>query len=222
MASQADMAQVIAELRRRNMTPQPAQNYGAPTMGGTQGPRGSAPIGMQDYGQNGQPQQSAGSGVLDGLKAYNNASNGGLNRALFGQNMGAAGQGMMNAANQGAAQVGSQFAPGLAGQAGGVSFPGAPAAGGAGGAAGGGMMGGAGGVMGLAALSHLFDREMNENKGSMINADKLNKMGSIKGIGLRGGDLMNGFNPATWMSDPKKAAKGLGNAFTFGLMDKLF
>jgi hypothetical protein len=84
---------------------------------------------------------------------------------------------------------------------------------------------GAGGMLaGLAALGYLGDKEMNENKGSIINADKLNDAGSIgnSGIGLRAGDLVNGFNPATWLSDPKKAGKGLINAFTFGLGDKFF
>lgn len=106
-----------------------------------------------------------------------------------------------------------------------VSFPGAAAGGGGGGAAGGAGFGGfgAGGMLaGLAALSHLTDKEMNESESSIINADKLNDMGSVNGIGLRAGDLANGFNPATWLSDPKKAAKGLGNALTLGLMGKIF
>lgn len=111
-------------------------------------------------------------------------------------------------------------------QQGAVNFPGAAPVGGGGGAAGAGGAGmfGTGGMLaGLAALSHLTDKEMNESRGSIINADKLNNMGTIgdSGIGLRGGDLVNGFNPATWLSDPKKAAKGLGNAFTFGLLDKI-
>lgn len=87
---------------------------------------------------------------------------------------------------------------------------------------GGGAGGGAGGLGALAAASHLVDQNMNENPNSAFNADRINNMGSVNGIGLRGGDLINGFNPATWASDPKKAAKGLGNAFTFGLMDKIF
>jgi hypothetical protein len=95
--------------------------------------------------------------------------------------------------------------------------------GGGGAGAGGGMMSNAGGLGALAALSYLGDKEMNESKGSFINADKLNKVGTVgkSGIGLRFGDFANGFNPATWLSDPKKAAKGLGNAFTFGLLDKV-
>lgn len=110
-----------------------------------------------------------------------------------------------------------------------VSFPGAAAAGGgagAGGAAGGAAMGGLGALgagAGAVLGGLLADSEMNENPNSVINADRINNMGTIgnSGIGLRGGDLVNGFNPATWLSDPKKAAKGLGNAFTFGLLDKI-
>ena len=93
---------------------------------------------------------------------------------------------------------------------------------GAGGAAGGGGAAAAGGLGALAAGAFLVDKEMNESKGSMINADKINKMGSVNGIGLRFGDLANGFNPGTWVSDPKKAAKGLGNFFTLGFLDKIF
>jgi len=110
-------------------------------------------------------------------------------------------------------------------QQGAVNFPGAAsAAGGGGGSAAGGMsgaLGSAGGIAGLAALAFLGDKEMNESKNSPISTDKLNSL-SYKGIGLRGGDLVNGFNPATWLSDPKKAAKGLANAFTFGIADKIF
>jgi hypothetical protein len=84
--------------------------------------------------------------------------------------------------------------------------------------------GGLGGIAGLAALGYLGDKEMNENKGSIINADKLNNAGTLggSGIGIRFGDFANGFNPATWLSDPKKAGKGLVNGFTFGLADKVF
>lgn len=105
-----------------------------------------------------------------------------------------------------------------------VSFPGATTAAPAASGAGAGALGAGGMLAGLAGLSWLGDKEMNENKGSMINADKLNNMGTIggSGIGFRGGDLVNGFNPATWLSDPKKAGKGLVNAFTFGLADKVF
>jgi len=106
-----------------------------------------------------------------------------------------------------------------------VNFPGAAsAAGGSGGSAAGGMsgaLGSAGGIAGLAALAYLGDKEMNESENSIISTDNLNSL-SYKGIGLRGGDLVNGFNPATWLSDPKKAAKGLANAFTFGIADKIF
>lgn len=107
-----------------------------------------------------------------------------------------------------------------AGAQSGASLGGGGAAAGSG--AGSGLAGTAGGLAGLAALSYLGDKEMNENKGSMINADKLNSMGSVNGIGLRFGDLANGFNPATWLSDPSKAAKGLGNFFTLGFLDKIF
>jgi len=156
---------------------------------------------------------------------------------------GAAGQAAMPAMMQGGGS--SLGAMGL--QQGSVSFPGAAAASGGGGAGAGGggfmsglssMFGGGGGAAGgagggaassagglgaLAALAYLGDKEMNESKGSIINADKLNNMGTVggSGIGLRFGDFANGFNPATWLSDPKKAAKGLGNAFTFGLLDKV-
>lgn len=115
----------------------------------------------------------------------------------------------------------------MSGIKGGISnlFGGGPsgAGGGSAGAGGGGMMSNAGGLGALALASWLGDKEMNENKGSIINADKLNRAGTLgkSGIGLRFGDFANGFNPATWMSDPKKAAKGLGNAFTFGLLDKV-
>lgn len=89
-------------------------------------------------------------------------------------------------------------------------------------AAGSGLMGGIGGLGALAGLSYLGDKEMNESKGSAINADKINDIGTIgkSGIGLRGGDLVNGFNPATWVSDPGKAAKGLVNVFTLGFLNK--
>jgi hypothetical protein len=125
-----------------------------------------------------------------------------------------------------------------------VSFPGAEAAsagagsggggfmsglsnlfgGGGGASAGGGAASSGGGLAALAALSYLGDKEMNESKGSIINADKLNNAGTIgdSGIGIRFGDFANGFNPATWLSDPKKAGKALVNAFTFGIGDKLF
>jgi len=95
--------------------------------------------------------------------------------------------------------------------------------GGSAGGAGSGALGAGGGLAGLAALSFLGDKEMNENPNSMINADKLNDMGTIgsSGIGLRAGDFANAFNPATWVSDPKKGAKAMGNAFTFGLLDKI-
>ena len=89
-------------------------------------------------------------------------------------------------------------------------------------AAGGSMAGPAGALAGLALASYGVDKEMNENSGSMINADKLNSLGSYNGLGLRAGDLANGLNPATWASDPKKAGKGLANALTLGALDKFF
>lgn len=105
--------------------------------------------------------------------------------------------------------------PGAASAGGGAASGGAGAAGGSGAAAG-------GGLAALAALSYLGDKEMNESKGSFINADKLNNAGTIgkSGIGFRMGDLANGFNPGTWLSDPSKAGKGLVNVFTLGFLDK--
>lgn len=92
----------------------------------------------------------------------------------------------------------------------------------AGSGSGSGLMGSIGGLGALAGLSYLGDKEMNESKSSVINTDKLNNAGTIgkSGIGLRGGDLVNGFNPATWVSDPGKAGKGLVNVFTLGLLNK--
>jgi len=109
------------------------------------------------------------------------------------------------------------------GAAGGATLGGSSAAAG-GSTAGAGLMGSAGMLGGLAALGYLGDKEMNENKGSIINADKLNDAGSIgnSGIGFRMGDFANGFNPATWLSDPKKGANGLLNGFTLGFWDKIF
>lgn len=133
-------------------------------------------------------------GSTGGFGALGSTTQGGLG-AMLGGGGNAAGGGTLGASG---------------GAAGGSGFGGA--------AAGGGML------AGLSALSYLGDKEMNENKGSIINADKLNNAGTIgkSGIGIRFGDFANGFNPATWLSDPKKAAKGLGNAFTLGFLDKLF
>jgi hypothetical protein len=81
----------------------------------------------------------------------------------------------------------------------------------------------AGGLGALAAGSYLLDKEMNTSKGSSINADKINNAGTIggSGIGLRFGDLVNGFNPGTWLRNPKEGAKGLVNFFTLGFLNKL-
>lgn len=121
--------------------------------------------------------------------------------------------------------LGSTTSGGLGGLLGGSGASGGSSLGAGAGGGGAGAGAGAGAGLGaLAALSYLGDKEMNENKGSWINTDKLNNAGTIggSGIGLRFGDFGNGFNPATWLSDPKKAGKGLVNAFTFGLADKVF
>lgn len=147
----------------------------------------------------------------------------------LGSMLGSYGGGSAAGSTGGFGALGSTTQGGLGAMlGGGGNAAGGSALGASGGAAGGSGFGGAaagGGMLaGLAALSYLGDKEMNENKGSMINADKLNNAGTIgkSGIGIRFGDFANGFNPATWLSDPSKAAKGLGNAFTLGFLDKLF
>jgi hypothetical protein len=88
----------------------------------------------------------------------------------------------------------------------------------------GGFASSAGPLAALAAAAYGTDQLMNE-KGSdkWYSAEKLNDLGTFnvggKDIGLRGGDFANGINPATWLSDPNKAQKGLLNAFTFGIFD---
>lgn len=221
-----DINSLIAQLRQTNLNARPinAPNQSIPTGGGVIGsPSQFGGGGLMDATQsNNQQQANPTSSMLDAAKMYNNASGGKLTNA-FGLGGGggvtaAAGSAAMPAmAAGGGSSLGSM---GLMSSAAPVSFPGAATASG-GGAAGGGAMGAGGWLAGLAALSYLGDKEMNESKGSIINADKLNDMGSYKGIGFRGGDLVNGFNPATWVSDPKKAAKGLGNFFTLGFLDKI-
>ncbi len=104
----------------------------------------------------------------------------------------------------------------------GAGSGGAAAGGGGTAAAGGtGALGAGGMLAGLAALGYLGDKEINQSDNSMISKDKLNSL-SVDGIGLRFGDLVNGFNPATWIRSPKEGAKGLGNFFTLGFLDKIF
>lgn len=221
-----DMNELIAQLRQGNQMNKPIQNsQGIPTGGGVIGaPSQFGGGGLMDVSQSSNQQQmNPTSSILDAAKLYNNASGGKLT-SMFGLGTGgatgAAGSAAMPAmAAGGGSSLGSM---GLISSAAPVSFPGATAAGGGGATAGGAGLAGAGGMLaGLGALAYLGDKEMNESEGSIINADKLNDMGSYKGIGFRAGDLVNGFNPATWVSDPKKAAKGLGNFFTLGFLDKL-
>jgi hypothetical protein len=154
--------------------------------------------------------------------------------AGLGSMLGTYGGGSAAGGAGGFGALGSTTSGGVGGLLGGAGAQGGSSLGGmlgggggaAGGSAGGGLGGGAaagGGMLaGLAALSYLGDKEMNENKGSIINADKLNDAGTIggSGIGIRFGDFANAFNPATWLSDPKKAGKGIVNAFTLGFLDK--
>lgn len=86
------------------------------------------------------------------------------------------------------------------------------------------MASSAGPIAAIVAAGLATDQLLNESdKGKWYNADKLNSYGTFevggKDIGLRGGDLANGLNPATWLSDPNKAQKGLFNAMTLGIFD---
>lgn len=136
--------------------------------------------------------------------------------------IGSAGGATSAAANGGASYGLGGSLVGGTGAVGGSTFAAGSGTGGAASAGGSGLTSGLGGLGALAGLSYLGDKEMNESKSSIINADKINDMGTIgkSGIGLRGGDLVNGFNPATWVSDPGKAGKGLVNVFTLGLLNK--
>lgn len=213
--AQMAMAQALRQQPQQMQLPQGGGTVGGGAMGGFGADSGTGNQVQQQGQQSSNPisPQSA-----NNMMKYMNALRygGGATQA--------AGQAAMPAMSAGGGS--SLGTMGL--QQGAVSFPGAASVGGgssgASSAVGGGLSGGlgaAGGVAGLAALAFLGDKEMNESKNSPISTDKLNSL-SYKGIGLRGGDLINGFNPATWASDPKKAAKGLANAFTFGLADKIF
>ena len=86
------------------------------------------------------------------------------------------------------------------------------------------MMSTAGPIAGAVLGGLATDNLLNESdKDKWYNADKINSYGTVnmggKDIGLRGGDFINGINPATWLSDPKKASTGLLNAFTLGIFD---
>lgn len=204
---------------------QQAQAGGAATSsGGMVGPSFGSTGGFQPQNQ---PQQTTtGNPLQTGIDAYSKYRD--MSKLLRGG--GAAAGGFTGASPATMAAMGSGGGSslgsiGLMSSAPAVSYPGAATAGGSSlgaGGAGAGAMGSAGPLAGLAALSFLGDKEMNENKGSMINADKLNNMGTIggSGIGLRIGDFGNAFNPATWVSDPKKAGKAIVNAFTLGFLDK--
>lgn len=154
-------------------------------------------------------------GATSGLLSQGSGSTG-----LGGSGLIGGAGGAMSAADTGGASYGlGGSLVGGSGEVGGSTFA---SGAGSGSAAGGGLMSGLGGLGALAGLSYLGDKEMNESKNSPINADKLNNMGTIgkSGIGFRGGDLVNGFNPGTWVSDPGKAAKGLVNVFTLGFLNK--
>lgn len=222
----ADYLALAAQLRATRQAENAArmsqsQQGGAATSSGGMVGQGSRTGGFQPM-QTSQPQQQQQNPLQTGLDAYNKYKSAGNLMGGGSPFAGATPATMGAMSSGGGSSLGSM---GLMSSAAPVSFPGAAASGGsagAGGAAAGGLGGALGGLGGLAALGYLGDKEMNENKGSFINADKLNNMGSVNGIGFRGGDLVNGFNPATWLSDPKKAAKGLGNFFTLGFLDKIF
>jgi hypothetical protein len=87
-----------------------------------------------------------------------------------------------------------------------------------------GAMSAAGPIIGAVLGGLKVDDLLNESdKDKWYNADKINSYGTFnvggKDVGLRGGDFINGINPATWLSDPNKAQKGLLNAFTLGIFD---
>lgn len=228
----SDYLALAAQMRATRQAEQQArqaqgQMGGAATSNGGQVGQGMFQTGGYQPQQQQQNQQQ--NPLQTGMDAYNKYKD--VSKLMGGSNTGAfAGATPATMSAMGAGGGSSLGSMGLMSSAAPVSFPGAAAAGGGatgagtGGAAAGGAMGAGGMLAGLAALSYLGDKEMNENKGSIINADKLNDAGSIgnSGIGLRFGDFANGFNPATWVSDPKKAGKGLINAFTFGLGDKFF
>lgn len=227
----ANYLEIAAELRKGRQEDQARRTASlssggaATSSGGMVGqPQGSTQGGYSQPQQVQQPDYAT--NALNLASKYNQVSNGGLNRMVAGGGGGAtfAGATPATMSAMGAGGGSSLGSMGLMGGGSAVSFPGASTAASTGGAGGAGALGAGGMLAGLAGLSYLGDKEMNENKGSIINADKLNNAGTIggSGIGFRAGDLVNGFNPATWLSDPKKAGKGLANAFTFGLADKVF
>jgi hypothetical protein len=141
-----------------------------------------------------------------------------------------------NMGSQGGAGIGNaaqQYGPEVAKMGGNVTSPGWGdsissmfGGGSAGGSAAGGsgMMSSLGPAAAAIAGSLVTDNLLNESdKDKWYNADKINSYGTVnmggKDIGLRGGDFVNGLNPATWLSDPNKAQKGLLNAFTLGIFD---
>lgn len=227
----ADMMALAAQLRATRQAEQDKRTQMSQQGGAATTPGGTVGSGMFQTGgyapQQNNGQQSQQNPLQTGLDAYNKyrdvskLTSGGASGAFAG-----ATPATMSAMSAGGgSSLGSM---GLMSSAPAVSFPGAASASAgagsgatAGGAAAGGGAMAAGGLGALGALAYLGDKEMNESKNSPINAEKLNKMGSVNGIGFRGGDLVNGFNPGTWLSDPKKAAKGLGNFFTLGFLDKI-
>ncbi len=141
-----------------------------------------------------------------------------------------------NAGSSGGAGIGNaaaQYGPEVAKMGGNVTSPGwmdsisSMFGGGGSSAAGSGMgsmMSAAGPIIGAVLGGLKVDDMLNESgKDKWYSADKLNDLGTIniggKDMGFRVGDFANGINPATWLSDPKKGATGLLNAFTFGLFD---
>lgn len=159
----------------------------------------------------------------NGNSGFSGFLSSGSGQGLGGSGLiGSAGGATSSAANGGASYGLGGSLVGGSGTVGGSTFAAGSGTGGSASAGGSSLASGLGGLGALAGLSYLGDKEMNESKGSFINADKINDMGTIgkSGIGLRGGDLVNGFNPATWVSDPGKAAKGLVNVFTLGFLDK--
>lgn len=210
-------------------------NYGSPvSMQPQQAQRRQVDYGNQFPAQQQQQQQIDPQVVMKLVQQFRGGSAaGGESTGLLSQGSGSAGlggsgligsaSGATAAASNGGASYGlGGSLVGGSGTVGGSTFAAGSGAGSGSAAGGSGLMGSLGGLSALAGLSYLGDKEMNESKGSIINADKLNDMGTIgdTGIGLRGGDLVNGFNPATWVSDPGKAAKGLVNVFTLGFLDK--
>lgn len=209
------------QAEQQQQAQQAAQGGAATSSGGMVG-SGFSPTGGFQAPQNQQQNPQQQNPLQTGLDAYNKYKMLAGSEATAGPFAGATPATMSAMGAGGGSSLGTM---GLGSSAPAVSFPGAASTGGASTGAGGAMggaMGAAGGLAGLGALAYLGDKEMNENKGSFINADKLNNAGTIgnSGVGFRMGDLANGFNPATWVSDPGKAGKGLVNVFTLGFLNK--